>query len=395
MYKKLLSTVFILTILVLIFNIRATALEKTLKGDLSSTYKVTLSWDEIDSASYYIITRTFYCKEVYFTTNDSSYIDNSKKEFGVYTYSVSAFSDGGELLYNFNFVNIEIKMEDDNSFPITVSVGKVKILTLSSSKYNTAVMITDKSGNVSGYEIYRKSDSDWKKIKTVTSSKFTDKTLKPNRRYYYKIRPYFVFNGKNIYGDYSSVNSIVTKLNKVGGCAITNNKSAHCTLSWDKVKYADGYKVYYKKTGKKYKLYKTVNNLYCKFKNLDIGSKYFFKVRAYVNIESKKYYGEYSSVKSYLPKLLKPKITVDIKGKTAKLKITNLTDADGYKVYLANNTSSHYKRVATLKGIKKTTYYYKMKKYGKYCFKVRSYYKVGKKSKYSEYSNSVTYNYKR
>ena len=59
--------------------------------------------------------------------------------------------------------------------------------------------------------------------------------------------------------------------------------------------------------------------------------------------------------------------------------------ASGYAVYHATKKNGKYKKVATLKSLKKT---FKVKK-GSHYYKLRAYKKVGKKTIYTGYSSIV------
>ena len=62
--------------------------------------------------------------------------------------------------------------------------------------------------SVDGYVIYRKTgkNGSYKKIKTVAnkkSNRYTDKTAKKGKTYYYRIRAYRLLDGKKVYGSYT------------------------------------------------------------------------------------------------------------------------------------------------------------------------------------------------
>lgn len=74
------------------------------------------------------------------------------------------------------------------------------------------------------------------------------------------------------------------------------------TLKWKKVSGVSGYEVY-RATSKngKYKKVKTITSnsktTYVN-KNLETGKKYCYKIRTYKNVDGKKVYGQYSTVKT-------------------------------------------------------------------------------------------------
>jgi fibronectin type 3 domain-containing protein len=65
---------------------------------------------------------------------------------------------------------------------------------------------------VTGYEIYRSTQKNgtYTKIATVSGSSYTNKNLKKNTTYYYKIRAYKVVNGNTLYGKLSAAVKVKT-----------------------------------------------------------------------------------------------------------------------------------------------------------------------------------------
>lgn len=65
-----------------------------------------------------------------------------------------------------------------------------------------------KTKGASGYEVYKLTGKTWKKISDTKSTSFTDKGLKKNTTYQYKIRAYQTVKGKKVYSALSSVKKI-------------------------------------------------------------------------------------------------------------------------------------------------------------------------------------------
>lgn len=90
---------------------------------------------------------------------------------------------------------------------------KTSIVSAKGSKKNVALE-WDYITGAEGYEIYRATSKNGKysKIKTITSgTSYTDKSIKSNKTYYYKIRSYMhTENGKIHYSGYSSVRKVTT-----------------------------------------------------------------------------------------------------------------------------------------------------------------------------------------
>ena len=90
-----------------------------------------------------------------------------------------------------------------------------------------------KVSNAEGYQVYRSTSKDGKymRIATVKDAKrtYSDKTVKPGKKYYYKVRAYIKIDGKKKYGKFSSkksaeITSVTSSNNKatIGTAGIPN-----------------------------------------------------------------------------------------------------------------------------------------------------------------------------
>ncbi|OYO51484.1 hypothetical protein CG709_19465 [Lachnotalea glycerini] len=94
---------------------------------------------------------------------------------------------------------------------------------------------------------------------------------------------------------------VIIKPNKMPKVKAVNQGDKSVKLTWSKVSYVSGYEIYCKKPGnKEYKLVKNIkknSKTSVTLKNLKVGKKYYYKIRAYVKIDGKKYYGDFSNVR--------------------------------------------------------------------------------------------------
>ena len=177
---------------------------------------------------------------------------------------------------------------------------------------------------------------------------------------------------------------------KVKSLKVASRSYNSLKVSWKKVKNAKGYQIYRatKKNGKykKVKTIKKAKTVSWTNKKLTTGTRYYYKVRAYKG--SRK--GSFSTKKSGIPKLSK---TSGVKASAAsssaiKVSWNKTSGAIGYQIYRATSKSGSYSKVKTTGSTSFTntglaaskTYYYK----------VRSYRKVGKSTKYSSFSSVVS-----
>ena len=184
--------------------------------------------------------------------------------------------------------------------------NKVSGIKATSNSYNSIKLTWNKTINgANGYAVYRSTSKDGKYTlrKTITSKntiEFTDTGLDTNTTYYYKVRAYRMIADKKKYGSYSEIVCAKPVLSKTTITVSSTSKKA--TIKWNKVLGASGYKVYSATSSNgTYSLKKTItsiNTLSYTNTNLVSGKTYYYKVRAYRNVNGKVVYGPYSAVKS-------------------------------------------------------------------------------------------------
>ena len=184
--------------------------------------------------------------------------------------------------------------------------NKVSGIKAASNSYNSIKLTWNKAINgANGYAVYRSTSKDGKYTlrKTITSKntiEFTDTGLDTNTTYYYKVRAYRMIADKKKYGSYSEIVCAKPVLSKT--TITVSSKSKKATIKWNKVLGASGYKVYSATSSNgTYSLKKTItsiNTLSYTNTNLVSGKTYYYKVRAYRNVNGKVVYGPYSAVKS-------------------------------------------------------------------------------------------------
>ena len=184
--------------------------------------------------------------------------------------------------------------------------NKVSGIKATSNSYNSIKLTWNKTVNgANGYAVYRSTSKDGKYTlrKTITSKntiEFTDTGLDTNTTYYYKVRAYRMIADQKKYGSYSEIVCAKPVLSKTTITVSSTSKKA--TIKWNKVLGASGYKVYSATSSDgTYSLKKTItsiNTLSYTNTNLVSGKTYYYKVRAYRNVNGKVVYGPYSAVKS-------------------------------------------------------------------------------------------------
>ena len=126
---------------------------------------------------------------------------------------------------------------------------KVSKVSLSKKTTNSLTLSWNKVNGVTGYKIYKyntksKSYEYLKTIKGASTTSFTDSKLTDATIYKYKIRGYKVVDGNTYNGFYSDVFTESTKVKTVTNLHLKTRNATSLELSWDKVKNADGYRIY-------------------------------------------------------------------------------------------------------------------------------------------------------
>ncbi|MFP3155166.1 CAP domain-containing protein [Lachnospiraceae bacterium ZAX-1] len=173
---------------------------------------------------------------------------------------------------------------------LQISVQTTTSITLKWSKGNSA----------QGYHVYRASSKNgiYTKVKDIVAASTTtykDSKLKSATAYYYQIIPYGA-DGKEIPKNASVIVGTSTKPETPKIALKAGSKSA--TATWNKVTGANGYELY-RATSKKGTYTKVKAGNITKYTNKKLKAKttYYYKVRAYKNVDGKKVHGAYSAEK--------------------------------------------------------------------------------------------------
>ena len=117
-------------------------------------------------------------------------------------------------------------------------------------KNGSAVDVTmNDYGVANQFDIYRstKKSSGYKKIKTIYTPTYTDKTVKSGKTYYYKVVPkyYDKSTGKTIVGVKTGAKGVVINMDNIS-VELNQASATAVRASWDRVSGANAYEVWYK-----------------------------------------------------------------------------------------------------------------------------------------------------
>lgn len=242
----------------------------------SSQSAITLTWSGQSKAAGYQVYRMIGSKYVKVKTiKTTSYKDQKLKANKKYQYKVRAFVKSGNKNVYGGFSKVFVK--------------KTKAKMTVSSTAASVSMKWSKKVKASKYKVFRYTGKKAVYVKSTTGLKATVKALKPATSYKYLVKAYVKSGSRYKYAGVTYYGKIKTKAIEVSGITGSSTTSS-VTLSWKKTKYATGY-VIYKYDGNRYVRHCVHTNETCTDSQLAAGTKYSYKVRAYVRSGGKTYYG--------------------------------------------------------------------------------------------------------
>jgi fibronectin type 3 domain-containing protein len=135
------------------------------------------------------------------TSKDGTFTDDTVKASTSYKYRVRAYKTSGGVTYYGKY---------SKALTVRSNPDKVKSLTASKTTSKSISLKFTTQKRVTGYEVYRYNESTgkWKKLGTSKDGTFTDKTVKANTSYKYRVRAYKKSGGVIYYGKYSKALTI-------------------------------------------------------------------------------------------------------------------------------------------------------------------------------------------
>ncbi len=189
---------------------------------------ITLKWKKFGDADGYVVYRKTSksgdWKSIK-TTKSTSYTNNKLKISKKYWYRVRAYDiKNGKRVYS--------PYSKTKYMSPKLAAASVSVKSATSSSIKLSIK---KPSGATGVYIYRRTSSSgkWSKIKTTTSSLYTNTKLKSNKTYYYRVKAYRKSGGKYFYSDYSkqikkktSAPIALTPTNKIGDITIDRTTSS-------------------------------------------------------------------------------------------------------------------------------------------------------------------------
>lgn len=330
---------------------------------------------EVNGADGYEIYRSLYRTRRYAsigTTEELEYIDEIKLNTRYY-YKVRAYKIVDEKKVYGSYSNYKY-----------TEVGlSTPTITVSKNAFEEAKVTINGVAGAAGYEIYRSTNRyRWfKLVQDTTELENTDK-LNLNTTYYYKVRAYIVANGNKYYSRYTKVKSVRLTL-ATPTFAVERTAINKVNINIAELENAEGYEIY--RSTNKYRGFKLVSDTteLTYEDTLSFNTMYYYKVRAYVVRDGKKYYSNYTGLKVVKLGIGAPTYKLEGQEGQVEVRIDEVTYAEGYEIYRATSKYGRFTKVGeTAEG----TYNDPGQVNRTYYYKVRAYATINEKRVYGGYS---------
>lgn len=331
-----------------------------------------LSWKKSEGATSY--TLELYRNGTLYKTYKNVTVLSGKVALPAGTYQAKIYSN-----------NAFASVEGESAF-FTVSdkgtLGKTAKVTASQTTSSLTLSWTAVPG-ATGYRIYYQSGGKWKKCATLTGTSHTFRNLSAGAKYTFAVRAYSLSGSVVTWAPTYTTFTASTKTAAPSAIATAQNTSA-IKLTWNKVKNAEGYRIYYKNASG-WKALAVTSATSKTITGLAAAKAYTFAVRPYIKTTLGVVWGDYRSVTT-ATKPIKPVLSAEnVKKLSADIVWKTVEGADGYQVfYRLDNTS--YTLLGELDKNKRGVSVSDMEYGLYYTFAVRAYKNVGKTRIYSEHS---------
>ena len=312
---------------------------------------------------------------------------------------VATVKDGIVTAFKAGSTEITIEVGELSTNCQVEVVSPMEITGIESTAYNKLKISWTQAPEADGYTIYKKNPETGKFVvlKSIADNTVVSYTniVTCGATYSYRVASYKLEGTKKVY----LAESKIVKKTAIPSTPVLQsvNMAAYNKLriTWNKVSGCEGYVIYRSESENgTYSVLKSVTQATAtNYVNIVKDSTvYYYKVRAFVTVNGKKVYGDYSDILSGNV-ITGPPQNFTIKQATnGKITFTwnKVEDADGYVIYLYYPDTNKYKAIKNVTDIDVLTYGKKMTKGATYHFAMRAYRLVNGVKVYSDYGEIVS-----
>lgn len=299
MIKKRMISILIIAIAVLLLKTDISYAATTVsaptgvKAESAGYNNIKVSWGAVSGVNGYKLYRATSLTGTYSyinSTTSKSYVDSGLTSGKSYYYKVIAFKTSRATKVYSKFSSAV------NTKPVPITPTGLNV---TSSSYNTAKLSWTSVSGASGYEVYSATSSTgtFSYMKKTASTSYNLSDLTTGKTYYYKVRAYSTVGTVKIYSNYSATANVKSIPSTPTNLVATSESDTKYNISWSEASGATGYQVYRATSSDGYySLLNSTASAYYQDSDLERGTSYFYKVRAYCTDGSTKVYSNYSSV---------------------------------------------------------------------------------------------------
>lgn len=257
---------------------------------IQTNSSVKLEWEKVSGATgYRVYIYNNGWKKIKDVTN-TKYTISDLKAGEKYSFAIKAFINiEGKTIWAEQYTSIKTATRPRTSDNLYVYSYGDDYITLKWSKVSGAT----------GYRVYQYVSGKWVVIKTTTSTSYKISGLSSGKKHIFAVKPYIKVESNIIWASsYNKITALTAPKEPV--IRLASTAKGRATVAWRDVAGEDGYQVWYsteKDEGfTKISNYdENIEKIYKK--GLSSGKKYYFKVRAYAELNGKYIYSDFSEVK--------------------------------------------------------------------------------------------------
>lgn len=272
----------------------------TVKVTRSAYNKLKVSWNAADGASKYNVfykkKQTGFFKKLTTTSGTSAVYNVPKNEYaGTIYFAVRPCK---------NINGQEYVGAISNTGSNYTIASKPQNLKITLTAYRNVKVTWSKASGATGYKVEykRPSDKKWSFLTWTTGTSAKRTNLAAGKKYYFRITPYTtsaLYTGKRISTNYAEAATYTLK--RISLPTVKRVSSTKVRVKWNNISGETGYQISKATSKSKTKVVATYKTTTGNFKVLKApkGKTYYYKVRAYKEVNGKKIYGPWSSVKTF------------------------------------------------------------------------------------------------
>ncbi len=266
-----------------IVGVQAAAVKVSATSKLTATATadtVKLTWSKVSKATGYRVYKIVdgKLKTIKKSVKSNKYTVEDLTAGETYKFAVTTYrTQNGKTYWSSKYKSVTIK---------TKAMSTPKKPTATSTK-NTVTLKWAEVPGATGYRVFQYKNGEWVKIKTLSAETLKVSSLKENKTYKFKIRPYAKTTKKTVWGNFSPVVSIKTTDKTKAKFTTPVAGTNEITLYWGKVENATGYRVNMLVDGEWVKVAGGIKKTNYKVTKLESNTEYTFMVRAYKTVNGK------------------------------------------------------------------------------------------------------------